>query len=763
MQDTTASMTIQDITAQAGQVVSLAPCRERALSETARIDNPEYLQGLEQEGVLLVANAWFRRHGEHCAGHPDYFRVLELAGLTPADTHPDKLAGIIAATEKHNQARGSAPGQAVSRISFPRFCREHKLDGFHRRILLILLLAATSRRFTEIFDLCRFEGEARNGNRIKAGIVLDIICRDYREQLACRKSFSQDSPLMSREIVCLSGYYDEASSIFEKKISLYERFVNKLIGDESLYKNSAGMIRRETGTIRLDQVVLPEDTKTEIVSRLENYIVFRSSPSAKDLDEFYGYGTGLVMLFYGPSGSGKTMMAQALSSHFNRPLFSLRMSEFRRRDIYIPAEEVIGSLFMEAAINSGIAFFDEADDFFENDSYLGSHLLTHIEQARCVVILSTNKPVDLDPAMDRRLSLKVHFDIPDEPLRRKMWQALMPDFVKPAPDVDFDKLAKRYHFTGGLIKNSIFMAIGEACMPDHQGSRVITMDMIEQAADLQNTPMVDMSDLVEISAPRCGIEDLQILPEQKAGLANAAKAYRAIDEQQLGLNILITSSDADTGINVAHALACACDMKVRKFDFMDLYLKNGKEDKILDPVTQKKIAPMEYAFAECTGDASLLLIVDYLGAVKWNRKGKSSSQDDFDRRGMQVELRSRLRDYRGLFCLVTVEPLGGLLPVEFNMHFHIEYPPAEEQLQCWRKHLPDSATQDSELDALVRKHPMHIAEIDFIARQAAIQSTIRTGSGCPGLEDIQTVIARYRPENREGFLFGRQQPQGQAV
>jgi SpoVK/Ycf46/Vps4 family AAA+-type ATPase len=80
-------------------------------------------------------------------------------------------------------------------------------------------------------------------------------------------------------------------------------------------------------------------------------------------------------------------------------------------------------------MNSGIAFFDEADDFFENDSYLASILLVQIEKARCVVMLSTNKPVDLDPAMERRLSLKIHFQIPSLEMRSRMWRALMPDFV----------------------------------------------------------------------------------------------------------------------------------------------------------------------------------------------------------------------------------------------------------------------------------------------------------------------------------------------
>ena len=107
-------------------------------------------------------------------------------------------------------------------------------------------------------------------------------------------------------------------------------------------------------------------------------------------------------------------------------------------------------------------------------------LLIEIEKACCVVILSTNKPFDLDPAMERRLSLKVHFRIPEVELRYKMWQALIPDFVKLAPDIDFKSLAERYQFTGGLIKNSIFMAIISSLTSKNNGNSVVTMEMIEQ-------------------------------------------------------------------------------------------------------------------------------------------------------------------------------------------------------------------------------------------------------------------------------------------
>lgn len=738
----------------AGQLVSLTFRRDQISVEEPFHDNHDYLEAMEHEYLLILARAILSQLSSTERNNPDFLRAMAIAGLTQEETAPEILAELIKKTNERNCAKAAAAEQAGIDILFLKFCRENALEGFARNIIMLLLISATSNRFVQMFDLGNFGEKAREGNRFRIGTIVNIICNNYREQLDCRKIFSQDSPLLQKDILYMDNDYDDASNILEKHVCLYERLVSYLIGDTSLYKSSAGVIQRETGTVSLEQVVIPDETKKELVAHISNYLAFRESKSANILDDFYGYGTALAMLFYGPSGTGKTMMARALASHFQRPLYSLKMSEFKRRDIYIPAEDVIKNLFVEAAMNSGIAFFDEADDFFENDSYLASILLVQIEKAHCVVILSTNKPVDLDPAMERRLSLKTHFQIPSLELRRRMWQALMPDFVKLSPDVDFNFLAQRYHFTGGLIKNSIFMALTTSLMSGNNEDKLLTMSIIEQAAEQQSEQMVDMGDLYQTYTPACKIRDLQINPRQKNELVNVASSYRVIMKQSLGLNILITSTDIQTGISAAEALAHECDLKVKKYDYMRLYLKNGHDDKVRDPITQKKVSPMDFAFAENTGEASLLLFVDYTGVLKWNKE-KQTIGDDQDHSFMHQELRYHLREYHGLFCVVTIQPLEGMLPVEFNLHFHMECPTEDTQMKQWEKYLTKSKIDTNQLVSLVENNPMHAAEIEFIARQAIIQATVKYGSGGPGVKDISDVISRYRPKQSVPLLFGR--------
>ena len=735
-------------TAQAGQLVSLVDCREHKMTETTIADNLDYLQAVEREGQLILAQALLRQRGADWQANPNYVQAMSIAGLTPAECRSEKLAELIAFTEQQNRRDAEAAEQKGIEIYFIKFCCENKIEGFNRKLLMLLLMLATNERFAEMFDLCNFGEKARNMSEVKIGTILNIISSDYRQQLVNRKYFSMESTLIQQDILHIEC---DNSSIFERYVSLNDRYVRYFVGDNNIYKSTSSLIQRDVGLVHLDQVIMPEETKKEIVSRVGKYLACRNNKEVTMLDAFYGYGTGLTLLFHGPSGTGKTMMAQALACHFNRPLYSLKMSDFRN-ERYTIADDAIKELFLEASLNSGIVYFDEADDFFVKDSLFSRSLLIEIEKARCVVILSTNKPSDLDPALDRRLSLKVCFSIPDAGLRCKMWQALMPGFVTLADDIDFRKLAERYNFTGGLIKNSIFMALVSSLTSNKKGKSLITMDMIEQACRLQLQQMYDMKDLYQIYTPQCRCSDVQKYIGQKIELSNVAKVYKSLNEKKMGLNILVTSSDIQTGIDVVEALANECHLKIKKVDYANL-LKNNTLDyeKMFDPITQTKIDPMELAFTESTGDATLLMFVDYHKNTKWAEE--KAYWGGFERMMAYYELRDNMRKYKGLFCMVTM-PAIQKIPQEVNIHINLEYPPAETQVLQWKEHLTENEYREDELMSMVKNNPMHIAEIDYYAKQAYIQSAIEDRPGKVTVKDIHNVIERCCDKRSNPPLFG---------
>ncbi len=738
-------------TAQAGQIVSLAECREHKMTEAIFSDNLDYLQALEREGQLLLAQALLRQRGSDWQANPNYVQAMTIAGLTPAESRPEKLAELIALTEQQNRQGAETAEQKGIEIYFIKFCRENKIEGFNKKLLMLLLMLATNERFAEMFDLCNFGEKARNESEVKIGTILNIICSDYRQQLVHRRYFSMESTLIQQDILRIEC---DKASIFERYVSLNDRYVRYFVGDNNIYKSTSSLIQRDIGLVRLDQVIMPEETKQEIVSRVGNYFACRNSKEADMLDAFYGYGTGLSLLFHGPSGTGKTMMAQALACHFNRTLYSLKMNNFRNERFTV-VDDAIRDLFLEASLNSGIAYFDEADDFFEKDSYFSGSLLIEIEKARCVVILSTNRPLHLDPALDRRLSMKVCFSIPDAGLRCKMWQALMPGFVTLADDIDFRKLAERYNFTGGLIKNSIFMALVSSLTTNKKGKSLITMDMIEQACRLQLQQMYDMKDLYQVYTPQCKCGDRRLNIGQDIDLTNVANIYQSLKEKKTGLNILVTSNDIQSGIDVVEALANECHLKIKKVNYTDL-LKSSNEDNsstIFDPITQTKREPMELAFAESTGNAVLLMFVDYHGDTKWTEDRRSWT--GLERKFLYYDLLYNMQTYEGLFCMVTL-PAVQKIPRQFNLHFNLEYPPVEIQMLQWKEYLRESEYGDDELMSLVKNNPMHVAEIDYFAKQALIQVAIEDRSRKVTVKDIHSVIKHYHQNCSKPPLFGRE-------
>jgi len=231
--------------------------------------------------------------------------------------------------------------------------------------------------------------------------------------------------------------------------------------------------------------------------------------------------------------------------------------------------------------------------------------------------------------------------------------------------------------------------------------------------------------------------------------------YRRLKADNLGLNLLIHCSNVATGLAAASALARECHLKARVSDYR-VVSASDSDSRVMDPLTQKKMYPMDFVFAAATGAAAMTLFLDHEGMVGGNadddgRRGYSAGVDG---QRLNADLLSHLRTHQGFFCLVTPVPLRGVLPVEFSLYLDLEHPSEEAQMQAWEKHLKKSELSDDDLVTLVEESPMHVGEIDFIAGRVRMESILRAQSGTYTLELIRTVIARYRRKSAIPMLFG---------
>jgi hypothetical protein len=127
-----------------------------------------------------------------------------------------------------------------------------------------------------------------------------------------------------------------------------------------------------------------------------------------------GATNALAVLLHGPSGTGKTLVARALAGERGVPLILLDGSASRDEDEHL-GEGVGGritGLVRRAATDHAILFIDEADDLLREGSEVSRSFLLALERHPAVVLVATNKPLAFDPALDRRLQIKIHMDIP---------------------------------------------------------------------------------------------------------------------------------------------------------------------------------------------------------------------------------------------------------------------------------------------------------------------------------------------------------------
>jgi hypothetical protein len=107
--------------------------------------------------------------------------------------------------------------------------------------------------------------------------------------------------------------------------------------------------------------------------------------------------------------------------------------------------------------------------------------------------------------------------------------------------------------------------------------------------------------------------------------------------------------------------------------------------------------------------------------------------------------------------MVTKSTAKHNLPIEFNLIINIEHPSEEFQMKHWDYLLGDmNAEFERNMMKIVEDYPMHLSEIDYIARQAGILATIRRMDSKPNLEELQEVISGYRQRQSVPLLFGRE-------
>ena len=251
--------------------------------------------------------------------------------------------------------------------------------------------------------------------------------------------------------------------------------------------------------LKLSSVVLPPETRKQVLMAIEQARNHDVIFSEWGLGRQVGRGRSPSLLFAGPPGTGKTHTSEAVARELGMKMLMVKGS-----DMVSPwhgeDEMRAAVVFRQANDEEALLVFDEADSFFyarhsvmrsidQSSNRTVNVFLGCLEEHELPVILTTNRANALDPALERRLALKVVFNPPGEKERVKIWRLHLPRKMPLADDVDITALAERYPVTGGQIKNAVLTAAREAVYRRSRsdGKVEVTMEDLEGACRAELT------------------------------------------------------------------------------------------------------------------------------------------------------------------------------------------------------------------------------------------------------------------------------------
>lgn len=192
---------------------------------------------------------------------------------------------------------------------------------------------------------------------------------------------------------------------------------------------------------------------------------------------------------YGPPGCGKTMVAKAMANEAGLNFISISPTELQNK-FYGETEKNIRNVFHEAKeYEPCVIYFDEFEGLCgtrgTKDSMTNSiqTLLGEMDgfksRGKSIILVSTNRLEDIDPAMKRpgRLSKHIYIGPPNKKGRRDILKVLMKRHkLIPAEDIDLDGWAERTdQFTGADLAFLVFEAKPKDC------SKIINQGDLERA------------------------------------------------------------------------------------------------------------------------------------------------------------------------------------------------------------------------------------------------------------------------------------------
>ncbi|KAH8929567.1 P-loop containing nucleoside triphosphate hydrolase protein [Atractiella rhizophila] len=158
--------------------------------------------------------------------------------------------------------------------------------------------------------------------------------------------------------------------------------------------------------------------------------LIQSNQSSLITDVVSGKGGGCIFVLHGPPGTGKTLTAESIAELLERPLYIISSGQLGTQAYDL--EQTLRDCLQVAEQWKAVLLIDEADVFLEarsehemNRNALVAVFLRVLEYFQGVMILTTNRVKQFDPAFLSRISCALKYPSLDQEQRMVIWRKFL--------------------------------------------------------------------------------------------------------------------------------------------------------------------------------------------------------------------------------------------------------------------------------------------------------------------------------------------------
>lgn len=241
----------------------------------------------------------------------------------------------------------------------------------------------------------------------------------------------------------------------------------------------------------LDSLVLEKSAREQIenlITKIKNYDILYNKFGLKEIDPS---GGRTAINLYGPPGTGKSVTAEAIAKELGKTIIRANYAEIESKFVGETPKN-IKVLFAEAKKTDSILIFDEADSLLSrrlssvNQStdhavnVTKSVLLLELDTFSGIVIFTTNFGENYDPAFVRRIIGHIKLELPNEELRKILFERLIPKKLPVSlSEEQVNQVVKQTSgFSGGDMLNMVLYASSAAVNRDGEDCQVLLSDFL---------------------------------------------------------------------------------------------------------------------------------------------------------------------------------------------------------------------------------------------------------------------------------------------